>query len=162
MAFCTRCGTSMSDTTTVCPNCGQVRGVSGFAPASAAPPPPGNIPGGGAYGIVPPPAAAPGSTGFLGALFDFSFSSFVTTKLIKVLYVLGVIIAGFAALMLVIAGFTKGVLAGMLVLIIVAPLVFFLYVIYWRVIMELIIVVFRATEDLGELVRQGRRTAGMP
>ena len=159
MAFCTRCGSSMSDTTAVCPNCGQVRNVSGFAqPASAAPPPTGKVPGGGAFGTIPPPSATPGATGFLGALFDFSFTSFVTTKLIKTLYALGVIIAGFAALMLVIAGFTKGVLAGLLVLIIVAPLVFFLYVIYWRVVMELIIVIFRAAENLGELVQQGRRT----
>ena len=36
--------------------------------------------------------------GFLGALFDFSFTSFVTTKIIKVLYVLILIMVVIAAL----------------------------------------------------------------
>jgi hypothetical protein len=161
MAFCTRCGTSMSDTTTVCPNCGQVRGVAGSAPPASAAPPPhppsGNIPGGGAYGIIPPPAPGAEATGFLGALFDFSFTNFVTTKLIKVLYALGIIVAALYALAFVVAGFAKGPLFGVL-FIVLGAICFFVIVIYSRVCMELIIVIFRAAEHLAELVRQGRKT----
>ena len=43
--------------------------------------------------------------GFFGALFDLSFSSFVTTKIIKVLYVIAIVIAGIAALAYVIVAF---------------------------------------------------------
>jgi Domain of unknown function (DUF4282)/zinc-ribbon domain len=152
MAFCTRCGASMSDSTTVCPNCGQVRAAS-----ASAPPPPG----GGAYGIVPPPAPAAssssGSGGFLSALFDFSFTTFVTTKLIKVLYALCIIVAACYALFFILAGFARSGLFGVLALV-GSVILFFAIVIYSRVCMEVIIVIFRGAEHLSELVRQGRRT----
>ena len=41
--------------------------------------------------MTPAPAKQrkqPGEKGFVGSLFDFSFSTFVTPKIIKVLYVL--------------------------------------------------------------------------
>ncbi len=46
-------------------------------------------------------------------------------------------------------------------LVIVAPVVFLALVIYMRVMMELIIVIFRVAEHLTEMTRQGRnaRTA---
>jgi hypothetical protein len=159
MAFCTRCGTSMSDSTTVCPNCGQVRGAAAYTPpASPAPnpqPPGSSVPSGGAYGIIPPPAAASGG-GFLGALFDFSFTTFVTTKLVKVLYALCIVVAALYAVFFIIAGFTRGGIFGILALI-GSVVLFFAFVIYSRVCMELIIVIFRGAEHLAELVRQGRR-----
>jgi hypothetical protein len=162
MAFCTRCGASMSDSATVCPNCGQVRGASASAPptpGAGAPSysSPSSVPGG-AYGASTPPAPAPasGGAGFLSALFDFSFTTFVTTKLIKVLYALCIIVAALYAVFFIIAGFTRGGIFGVLALI-GSVILFFAFVIYSRVCMELIIVIFRGAEHLAELVRQGRR-----
>ena len=44
--------------------------------------------------------------GFFGSLFDVSFSSLVTTKVIKVLYILSMILIGLMALIFVGAAFT--------------------------------------------------------
>jgi hypothetical protein len=100
--------------------------------------------------------------GFFGALFDLSFSSFVTTKIIKVLYVLAIVIAGIIALAYTIAAFAADPVLGLLTLVILAPLGFLLYVIYTRVILELIIVIFRILETNTELVHLQRGAAGGP
>ena len=100
--------------------------------------------------------------GFFGALFDLSFSSFVTTKIIKVLYVIAIVLAGLGALVWVIAAFTDSVGLGLLTLIVLAPLVFLLYVIYARVLLELLIVIFRIMETNVELVRLQRGGSGGP
>lgn len=149
MAFCTRCGASMSDSTTVCPNCGHVRSAAG----SAAPPPEAAYP---VLGNVAP--ATPTGAGFFSALFDFSFTTFVTTKLIKVLYALCIIGAALYALFLVVMGFSSQQPAVGILALIGSAIFFFFAVIYSRVCMELIIVIFRGAEHLAELVRQSRGT----
>ncbi len=100
--------------------------------------------------------------GFFGALFDLSFSSFITTKIIKVLYVLAIIIAGLIALGYTIAAFAADPVLGLLTLVILAPLGFLLYVIYTRVILELFIAIFRIMETNTELVHLQRGAAGGP
>ena len=94
--------------------------------------------------------------GFFGALFDLTFSSFVTTKIIKVLYVLAIVIAGIIALAYTIAAFAADPVLGLLTLVILAPIGFLLYVIYTRVFLELIIVIFRILETNTELVHLQR------
>ena len=70
--------------------------------------------------------------GFLRALFDFSFSQFVTTQLIRLLYAIGVLFALLTALGVIVRGFNESVGAGFVALI-VAPLIFLLVVIVARV-----------------------------
>jgi hypothetical protein len=94
--------------------------------------------------------------GFFGALFDLSFSEFVTTKLIKVLYIILLIVMALGYLALVIAGFSQSFWGGLLMLVIVGPIATLLYIIMARVYMELLIVIFRIAENTGELVKQGR------
>jgi hypothetical protein len=93
--------------------------------------------------------------GFLRALFDFSFSQFVTTQLIKLLYAIGVLIAVVVAIGAIIRGLSEGAGAG-LVALIVAPLVFLLVVIIARVWLELIIVVFRIAEYMRDMAGERR------
>lgn len=93
--------------------------------------------------------------GFFKSLFDFSFSSFITTRVIKILYILFVIGAVITALGIIIAGFTRGPGNGLFNLIIVGPLVFLLWVIGARVYLEIILVIFRIGEDLSE-IRKGK------
>jgi len=95
--------------------------------------------------------------GFFQALFDFSFSAFITPKLIKVLYILFMIMIGLGCLAFVIAAFAANAAAGILVLLIVAPIIFLFYVIMARVYLELVIALFRIAENTTELVEQGRR-----
>ena len=83
---------------------------------------------------------------FLAALFDFSFSEFITIKLIKILYVVGMIMAGIGALFMIGGGFRASFFAGLLALII-SPIVFLLYVLVIRIWLELIIVLFKIADN---------------
>jgi hypothetical protein len=100
-----------------------------------------------------------GEQGFLSSLFDVSFSSLVTTRVIKVLYVLSMIIIGLFALFFVVTAFSNSVASGIVVLLIIAPLAGLLYLIYVRVLLELVIVIFRIWETNVELVQLQRSQA---
>jgi len=89
--------------------------------------------------------------GFFKALFDFSFSTFITSKIIKFLYILFVIFAALGAIGIIVSGFSSSVGMGLLSLIVLAPLAFLLWVITSRVFLEIIIVVFRIGDDLSDL-----------
>ena len=98
--------------------------------------------------------------GFLTSLFDVDFKSLITTKVIKVLYILSMILIGLGALAFVAAAFANSVAGGLIVLIIVAPLVSLLYLIYVRVLLEIVIAVFRIMETNTELVALQRGHGG--
>ena len=89
---------------------------------------------------------------FFGALFDVSFSSLITTRVIKVIYILSMILIGLTALVFVFAAFTDSVAAGLVTLLVFAPLAALVYLIYTRVILEVIICLFRIMETNVELV----------
>ena len=96
--------------------------------------------------------------GFFALLFDLSFEEFVTTKIIKVLYVIGIIGAVVYALVFIGMGFSRSAIQGIVTLIL-SPLVFLLAVIIARVYMELIIVIFRIAESTVEIAHRGRSEA---
>ena len=88
--------------------------------------------------------------GFFRALFDFSFTEFVTTRLIRLLYGIGVLVGAVTAIVAIGRGFDAGSGAGIVALIL-APLIFLLVVILARVWLEIIIVVFRIAEYLRDM-----------
>jgi len=94
----------------------------------------------------------------LEALFDLSFSTFITAKIVKVLFVLSVVLAAISALFLLAGGFRGGFGTAVLALI-AAPLLFVFYVIMARVACELIMVVFNIAENTSRLVEQGEERA---
>ncbi len=93
--------------------------------------------------------------GFIGMLFDLSFSEFVTTRLIKILFIIGVVFAAICSLSFIVGGFSAGAGEGILFLIL-SPIVFFLFVLISRIWCELIIVMFRIAENTGRIVDQGK------
>ncbi|MBO0805041.1 MAG: DUF4282 domain-containing protein [Nocardiopsaceae bacterium] len=100
---------------------------------------------------APPALAKTASHGrsFLGALFDFSFTSFVTPKIIKALYVLATAWTVLLAVAVFLAGLHNFHTAGALVaLIIVDPLLILVSLGVFRVMLEFFMVVFRIQEDL--------------
>jgi hypothetical protein len=100
--------------------------------------------------------------GFFGSLFDLSFTEFVTTRVIKVLYILAMVGAGIASFGILITFFSRGFFFGILGLI-VSPIVFLLNVLMARIWLEVIIVLFRIAENTGRLVEQDQtRTASSP
>jgi hypothetical protein len=91
--------------------------------------------------------------GLLATLFDFSFSEFVTTRVIRFVFGLGVVFSGIGALALLVGGFSNGFGSGLLMLIL-SPLAFLLYVLGVRIWCEIIIVMFRIAENTSRMVDQ--------
>jgi hypothetical protein len=134
-------------------------GYQGYQPPSY-----GAQPGQGA-GAPPPqwqgappvaPAAArakdPGEKGFIGSLFDFSFTSMVTPKIIKVLYVLFTIWTVLIGLVILVIGFRSGGFAGgLVVLIIVEPIFLLLTLGIYRVVLEAFMVIFRIYDEMKKI-----------
>jgi hypothetical protein len=96
--------------------------------------------------------------GFFAPLFDFSFTTLITSKVIKFLYGISVIGAGLGALGFIIASFSNSVALGLVMLVIGAPLYFLLVVVYARVLLEIIMVIFQMAEHIAEIAAQGRRS----
>lgn len=99
------------------------------------------------------------STSFVESLLDFSFTSFVTSKIIKLLYGLSILGAGLTAVIMIVCAFAMSALAGIFTLVIVAPLAFAIIVVYSRVLLEIIIVVFRISEHAAEIAANTRKPA---
>ena len=87
---------------------------------------------------------------FISSLFDFSFTDLITPKIISFLYIIGVIFAVIGAFGLIVVGFTQGIGAGILALLF-SPIYFGLMVIFIRVYMEIIIILFKINEGIRRL-----------
>ncbi len=93
--------------------------------------------------------------GFLGALFDFGFTSFVTPKMIKVLYMLIVIGTVVSALVFTIVAFKASTVFGFLMLVFGDPLFILIVLAIYRIILEFFVVTFRVAEDIRALRERG-------
>ncbi len=82
----------------------------------------------------------------IGSLFDFSFSHFVTMKIIPILYGIIMVLVALASLVFAFSGFASNFFAGLLTLIL-APVFFFFYVVVSRIWLEFVVVVFRIAEN---------------
>jgi hypothetical protein len=90
--------------------------------------------------------------GFFGSLFDLSFKSLIAMRIIKVLYVLAIVLIGLYALLFIAGGFGRSTAAGLVVLVVVVPIFTLVSLIYTRVLLEVLIAVFRIMENTSELV----------
>jgi len=94
--------------------------------------------------------------GFFGALFDFSFTSMVTPKLVKVLYVLITLWTALWALIFLRYGFKYGgAVGGFFTLLVVDPILILLTLSAWRVVLGLFMVVHRMQEHLKAIRERG-------
>lgn len=84
--------------------------------------------------------------GFLKALFNTRFTTLITPRIIRVLYILSIIAIGITAIFIVVAAFADSTGLGIATLLVLAPLGFLLYVIIARVYLEIIIVAFKIKE----------------
>ena len=112
-------------------------------------PPPAFTPSGG--DALPPtftPTEASGAEGgpFFSRLFDTSFRTFITPSIVKVLFWIGVVLVSLVCIAFLIAFIAEGG-AAIVVGIVVVPLMWFIYVIYTRVFLELMIVLFRIEQN---------------
>ncbi len=99
---------------------------------------------------------------FLKALFDFSFSEYITTKIIKFLYVITIILAAVMWLFIFGSAVSSWRVSALTVIgaIIFCPIGFVLQVIFTRVGYEILIVVFgiaEHTRDMAWALTGGRK-----
>ena len=93
---------------------------------------------------------------FIGRLFDLSFSEFVTTSIVKFIYILMLGIAAIVSLGILFSGFSSGSFMGVVGGVLFAPIVFLLIAVYSRVALEVVIVLFRIAENTARMAaRQG-------
>ncbi len=78
---------------------------------------------------------------FFQSLFDFKFESFITKKVIPVLYGIFLFFALLISIGVVVSGFRESIVVGIFALI-GSPIVFLILAIIYRVICELILVLF--------------------
>lgn len=95
-------------------------------------------------------AAALANAG-LAAMLDFSFSRFITLSVIKLLYIVGLVLIALAWLGMTVASFAAGIAQGVGVLVIGA-VVAVIYMVLFRVWLELIVIIFRIGENTSKLV----------
>jgi hypothetical protein len=103
---------------------------------------------------------------FFRALFDLSFSEYVTTKIIKLLYVLTIIFAAILWLIVLVASFLQKPSSALTVIgaIIICPIGFIIQLIFTRVGYEILIVVFGIAENVHDMawaLTGGRKAPGV-
>jgi hypothetical protein len=81
----------------------------------------------------------------LRALFDLSFSRFLSLELVGLVYIAAIMAAIVAVIASIFIAFSNGIWVGV-GSILIAPILFLLYVISWRIWLELLIVLFRIAE----------------
>jgi hypothetical protein len=95
------------------------------------------------------------SRGVFRSLFDFKFSSLIAPRVLRFLYALLTILTTIGAVLIFVELVNQGGGRGLAVAVIVIPLYFFLYVIFWRIFVEFMIVFFRMGEDIRAMREQG-------
>ena len=88
--------------------------------------------------------------GFMGSLFDLSFSHFISTRVVRFLFAVGILGCGIETIYVIVQIFRGGFWRGFFFLLI-SPLWFLLSVAVLRLWCEFVIVVFRIAEHTGKL-----------
>lgn len=104
------------------------------------------------YGHDAPAAESTTGAGFFKALFDFSFSTFITPKVVKFVYVLSVVALGLLWFIMLVASFSQSAGAGLAVLI-VGPILVLLYLVFIRMTLEFYLATVRMSEDIHHKLR---------
>jgi hypothetical protein len=100
------------------------------------------------YGAASAPEAQDShAASFFAGLFDFGFTKFITLSFLKFIYVLVVVFMGVVLLGCIVLGFAGGAYTGLAALIL-GPIVALLYLIWIRMGMEFLAVVFRMAGDI--------------
>jgi hypothetical protein len=95
------------------------------------------------------PAVAQSSAGFLTALFDFSFTHFVTPKLVRFVYILATIALAVAWFIYMVMAFAWSAAVGLAVLLL-GPVVLIIYLAIIRMTLEFYLSVVRMSEDINK------------
>ena len=91
--------------------------------------------------------ATNGEKGLLESLLEFSFREYVGRRQVKLLYALHLFLGLVAAIVLVVIGFQASPAQGLLALVVAFPALF-LWALYVRIALELMVAIFGIAENL--------------
>ncbi len=97
-------------------------------------------------------------TGFFAALLDFSFSSFITTRLLKWVYIAILAVAGLVGLGYIVKSLGSG-FTGAIVALVVTPVAYLFLAIMTRIGVELTIVMFLIAENTAQTAEEAAAIA---
>jgi hypothetical protein len=135
---------------------GASTSASSGAEGTPPPPPPPVAPSGssnGPSGMSSVPNPAREGAGFFTALFDFSFTNFVTPILVRFVYLLATVALVATWLVLLFAGFVRGFGSGLSVLVL-GPIFLVIYLAVIRMTLEFYLSVVRMSEDVHKRLPQ--------
>jgi hypothetical protein len=92
----------------------------------------------------------------LDALLDLSFRTAITPKIVRWLYIMGLVLSGLLAARWVLAAFSSpdgGIMAGMVSLVF-APILFIIYALITRVLLEVVLAIFSIADSLKSIERR--------
>lgn len=88
----------------------------------------------------------------LGALLDFGFTRFITLSVIKIVYIVGLVLIVLSWIFLVIGALISGKILAAIGVLVVGAVGAVIYAIFFRIYLELIVVIFRIGENTSKLV----------
>ncbi len=100
-----------------------------------------------------------GQTAGFGVLFDLTFTRFVTVGVIRIIYLLGIVLLALGWFVLVITAFTQSFFTGLLALVVVTLLTL-LNLLFFRMWLELVVVIFRIGENTSILAGRSDGSSG--
>lgn len=96
----------------------------------------------------------PDDKNFFAALFDFSFQQQLTRRLVKLLYIIGILVGGISVVTFVVLGFQQSPADGLINL--VAGIVsLFIGILIWRVLLEMTLVILRISDSIDRATHAG-------
>jgi uncharacterized protein DUF4282 len=96
----------------------------------------------------------PDDKNFFAALFDFSFQQQLTRRLVKLLYIIGILAGGISVVTYVVLGFQQSPAEGLIIL--VAGIVsLFVGILIWRVLLEMTLVILRISDSIDRATHAG-------
>ncbi len=101
---------------------------------------------------------------FVRSLYDFSFSSFITLKVIRVLYILITILYTLFALITLVVALVGAIVdrdvIELVIAIIIVPIAYFIYLTVARIFMEILMVLFNIGKDVRSIRDRGDARLG--
>jgi len=104
---------------------------------------------------VPPNPPEQTQPGFFESLMDTRFNSLITPKMIRFLYVVGIVAIALGTLVWVIGGFANSAGTGVLFLIL-APIAGLVWLVVLRLYLELVVVAFKIRDSAEEIAGNTR------
>jgi hypothetical protein len=89
--------------------------------------------------------------GFFSSLFDLNFSRVVTTRVVKWLYLIVIVLVVIGLIGYIATAIISGSVVAIIIAVIVGPLVALLYIILARITFEVLVAIFRILETNREI-----------